>query len=110
MYWSERNSVEAVLNAALCSRTDEFRLRLCDVFRQNGYQALSLSREPRPDLPSVVVFEDPAYAVIYLFTEPAMNEAEYEVFRKEARAFAWAHGAAAYFVRLDRGAVTRETD
>lgn len=110
MYLDEHRTVEEILRVALRSGRSEFRLSLAEKFRKHGYDAYAVSEAPRPDAPSVVVFRDPAYAVIYLFTEPAMNEAEFDVFRKEANRFAWDHGAAAYFVRLDCGTITRGTD
>lgn len=109
MYFEEERTIEAVLRAALESPSEELRLRLVDRFRQQGYEALSVGKEPRPDAPSVVVFDDPTYAVIYLFTGDSMNEAEFEVFRKEARAFAWDHDAAAYFVRVSPPLIQRES-
>ena len=109
MFTQEETLVETVLRAALASRVDDFRHRLVALFRREGLAAYAVEREPRPDGPSVVVFEDPGYAVIYLFTDRAMNDAEFEVFREEARAFAWEHDAAAYFVRLDRGEIRRES-
>lgn len=111
MYLEEPKTVETVLRAALRSRVDDFRLNLADHFRRAGFSALSVGgAAPQPDRPTVVVFEDPRYAVVYLFTEPHMNDAEFEAFRAEARAFAWDHDAAAYFVRLDEGVILSETD
>ncbi|MEE1300284.1 MAG: hypothetical protein UHI93_07040, partial [Acutalibacteraceae bacterium] len=94
MYLEEERTIEAVLRAALESPSDELRLRLVDRFREQGYEALAVGKEPRPNAPSVVVFDDLTYAVIYLFTGDRMNEAEFEVFRKEAQEFAWDHDAA----------------
>lgn len=107
MYSEEETLIENVLRAALASHVDDFRHRLVSLFRQSGLTAYAVEREPQPDTPSVVVFEDPGYAVIYLFTDRAMNDAEFEVFRAEARDFAWKHDAAAYFVRLDSGEIRR---
>lgn len=109
MYMEENRTIEAVLRAVLRSRTSELRLKLVEDFRREGYPAVSVGREPRPDAPSVVVFDEPNYAAIYLFTGPRMNEAEFEVFQKEAQAFAWDHRAAAYFVRIDDGVISRGT-
>lgn len=100
MYIEEQRSVEAVLRAVLRSERESLELRLVEQYEKYGYPALSVGKGPRPDAPSVVVFDDPGYAVIYLFADEHMNEAEFEVFRKEAQEFAWAHGAAAYFVRI----------
>ena len=100
MFLEEERTIEAVLRATLASPVDELRLCLVDRFREQGYEALAVGKEPRPDAPSVVVFDNPNYAVIYLFTEKSMNEAEFEVFRKEAQEFAWDHDAAAYFVHV----------
>ncbi|MBR5753618.1 MAG: hypothetical protein IKX83_03955 [Clostridia bacterium] len=110
MYAEEQKTVEAILRSALSSRVDDFRMRLVSLFRSNGFPAYAVGKEPAPDTPSVVVFEEPRYAVIYLFQDRAMNDAEFEVFRAEARAFAWKHDAAAYFVHLDQKEITRETD
>lgn len=111
MSYEEPKTVETVIRAALKSKRDDFRLRLAEHFRKEGFPALSVGKEPvRPDRPSVVVFEDPKYAVVYLFTGACMNDAEFEAFRTEARAFAWQHDAAAYFVRLDDGVILKETD
>ncbi|MBQ8063076.1 MAG: hypothetical protein IJ720_06635 [Clostridia bacterium] len=107
MYPEERKTVDAVLRAALRSHVSDLRLRMVDQFRKEGYEALSAGRDLRPDTPSVVVFDDPNYAVIYLFADKSMNDAEYEVFRKEAQEFAWKHDAAAYFVTLEEGRITR---
>ena len=95
----EERTIEAVLRATLEARTGDLRLKLVDRFREQGYEALAVGKEP-PDAPSVVVFDNPNYAVIYLFTEKSMNAAEFEVFRKEAQTFAWDHDAAAYFVHV----------
>lgn len=100
MYLEEERTIEAVLRATLEARTGDLRLKLVDRFREQGYEALAVGKEPRPDAPSVVVFDNPNYAVIYLFTEKSMNAAEFEVFRKEAQTFAWDHDAAAYFVQV----------
>ena len=100
MYLEEERTIEAVLRAALEAKSDDLRLRLVDRFREEGFDALAVGKEPRPDAPSVVVFDNPNYAVIYLFTEKSMNAAEFEVFRKEAQDFAWDHDAAAYFVHV----------
>ena len=100
MFLEEERTIEAVLRATLASPADELRLCLVARFREQGYEALAVGKEPRPDAPSVVVFDNPNYAVIYLFTEKSMNEAEFEVFRKEAQKFAWDHDAAAYFVHV----------
>ena len=94
MFLEEERTIEAVLRATLASPADELRLCLVDRFREQGYEALAVGKEPRPDAPSVVVFDNPNYAVIYLFTEKSMNEAE------EAQEFAWDHDAAAYFVHV----------
>ncbi len=110
MYPEEGSLVETVLRAALASRVDDFRQNLVSLFCRSGLSAYAVERDPQPDAPSVVVFEDPGYAVIYLFSERAMNDAEFEVFRKEARDFAWKHDAAAYFIRLDSGEIIREND
>ena len=111
MYLEEPKTVESVLRAALRAKADNFRLNLAEHFRKEGFPALSVGREAlQPDRPAVVVFEDPKYAVVYLFTEAFMNDAEFEAFRAEARAFAWSHDAAAYFVRLDDGVILKETD
>lgn len=109
MYLEDRKLIEEVLREALKARADSFRLDLTRRFRARGMETIGENEEPRPDVPSVVVFKDPSYAVIYLFTEPHMNEAEFEVFRREARTFAWAHEAAAFFVRLDTGEVISES-
>ena len=106
MYLEEERTIEAVLRAALESPSDELRLRLVDRFREQGYEALAVGKEPRPNAPSVVV----TYAVIYLFTGDRMNEAEFEVFRKEAQEFAWDHDAAAYFVHVSGPLIQRGTD
>ena len=100
MYLEEERTIEAVLRATLEARTGDLRLKLVDRFREQGYEALAVGKEPRPDAPSVVVFDNANYAVIYLFTEKSMNAAEFEVFRKEAQTFAWDHDAAAYFVHV----------
>ena len=107
MYLEEERTIEAVLRATLEARTGDLRLRLVDRFREQGYEALAVGKEPRPDAPSVVVFDNPNYAVIYLFMEKSMNEAEFEVFRKEAQAFAWDHDAAAYFVHVNEPLIQR---
>lgn len=109
MYLEEERTIEAVLRAAIESRSGDLRLRLVDRFREQGFEALAVGKEPRPDAPSVVVFDNPNYAVIYLFTEKSMNEAEFEVFRREAQEFAWDHDAAAYFVRVSEPLTPRET-
>ena len=110
MYLEEERTIEAVLRAALESPSDELRLRLVDRFREQGYEALAVGKEPRPNAPSVVVFDDLTYAVIYLFTGDRMNEAEFEVFRKEAQEFAWDHDAAAYFVHVSEPLIQKGTD
>ena len=101
MYMEESRTISSVLRAALLSERNAFRLRLVEQLRDEGIEALSVEKEPRPDAPSVVIFDDPNYAVIYLFADAHMNDAEFEVFRKEAQEFAWAHEAAVYFVRFD---------
>lgn len=110
MYPEEHKTIEAVLRSVLRSCTSDLRLRLVEQFRREGFDALPFGKEPHPDTPSVIVFDNPNYAVIYLFTEQSMNDAEFEVFRKEAQNFAWKHDAAAYFVTLENGVIIREND
>ena len=101
MYADENKTVQQLLTETLQSTAAEFQTKLTNVFRQNGYQALMVGHgRLRAEEPHVVVFENPKYAVIYLLSDPALNDAEFEVFERKARSFAWEHDAAAYFVKL----------
>ena len=53
MYLEEERTIEAVLRATLEARTGDLRLKLVDRFREQGYEALAVGKEPRPDAPSV---------------------------------------------------------
>ncbi len=106
----EERTVNAVLYDALASFGENLSKTIVDLFQERGMDALAVGKEPKPNIPSVVVSDAFHYALIYLLVESNYQADELETFQRDAEWYAESHDATAYLVRIRTDVIPTESD